>query len=782
MFIGKLNNRLCTSVTVTGINVPDVIEPLENGNPLKHERLKLWWTQVHSMHGIDIHLKLSGGYWINNLVLHLGEDCEICRICAYDKTKTALLCEYSGEMGQQIRAKEIVLPVECREEEIILSMAAPEANAVSIEYIEVYGSDADGDFLYPPVNEISLQGEGTVCPMQFKTVSADCETAQKAVKLLSEKYSELTGISLQTAAEGDIRLCFDANAKEEEYKIDIGNAGITITASDLRGFVYGCEVFLKLVRWGNIPYLHIKDKPNSPLRGIHLYLPAVEDIPFFKRFIKYAVSPLGYNVVILEIGGSMEFRTHPEINRSCEMAREKAAKGIWPRFPHSKVGGGKTLPQSVIRELVEYIRSFGIEAVPEVQSLTHVEHLTITYPEIAETSDEPIPVTHRDGRSDFYDHDYCPSNPKTYEIMFDILGEVLDVFAPCKLVHMGRDELKKIGVCPRCKGKDPAKLYAEDVWKYRNFLHERGAKMMFWADAVSSSSVLHPQTTPAIDLLPKDVILLDFIWYVYPGETEDSLLPHGIHTAVGNFYSSHYERPAERLAKKGMVGGEISMWAQTREDALAAEGKLYDLFYLANILCSGEYSPHLRYSYDRMIQKEIAFAREMLQKKTYPSLHAGYAPIVLVDKGAFSPKNSIGGEFAVQEHAESLVFEHTAADFIFRIPWSEFEHIGSYIVTYADGTTAEIPLTYTGNIGYWNRRFGEPFKGRYYRHNGYIGAMWYTTGVEGRLKDGTVYTLYRYEWLNPKPQVKIEKVEYRKADGAKTDVIVNKLTAYQKSE
>lgn len=60
--------------------------------------------------------------------------------------------------------------------------------------------------------------------------------------------------------------------------------------------------------------------------------------------------------------------------------------------------------------------------------------------------------------------------------------------------------------------------------------------------------------------------------------------------------------------------------------------------------------------------------------------------------------------------------------------------------------------------------------------------MWYTSGVEGRLKDGTVYTLYRYEWLNPKPQAKNKKVEYRKADGARTDVIVNKLTAYQKSE
>jgi len=36
-----------------------------------------------------------------------------------------------------------------------------------------------------------------------------------------------------------------------------------------------------------------------------------------------------------------------------------------------------------VRDFVDYIKSFGIEAIPEIQSLGHVQYLTQAYPEIA---------------------------------------------------------------------------------------------------------------------------------------------------------------------------------------------------------------------------------------------------------------------------------------------------------------------------------------------------------------------------------------------------------------
>ena len=52
--------------------------------------------------------------------------------------------------------------------------------------------------------------------------------------------------------------------------------------------------------------------------------------------------------------------------------------------------------------------------------------------------------------NEFYYHSYCPSNPKSYEILFDIIDEVIEVFKPEEYVHMGHDEVYQLGVCPVC--------------------------------------------------------------------------------------------------------------------------------------------------------------------------------------------------------------------------------------------------------------------------------------------------------------------------------------------
>ena len=38
--------------------------------------------------------------------------------------------------------------------------------------------------------------------------------------------------------------------------------------------------------------------------------------------------------------------------------------------------------------------------------------------------------------------------------------------------------------CPKCKEKDPAVIFAEDVNKLHSYLAERGLKMMIWSDMI----------------------------------------------------------------------------------------------------------------------------------------------------------------------------------------------------------------------------------------------------------------------------------------------------------
>ena len=320
----------------------------------------------------------------------------------------------------------------------------------------------------------------------------------------------------------------------------------------------------------------------------------LNQMEFARRFIKYLVSPMGYNVVIMEVAAGLLYESRPEMNDVVKNAIEKARQGIWPTFPHSAVAEGVAVSKSVLREYIDYIKSFGIEVVPEVQSLGHVPYITITYPEVAEVDEnetvERVDVRLEDAKpSKFYPHCYCPSNPKSYEILFDLLDEVIELFEPKEYVHMGHDEVYYMGLCPRCKGKPHSELLASDINKIYDHLKQKGLKMMIWSDMLQP--VTKYQTFDAVNMIPKDILCLDFIWYFHlDKDIEDNLLQKGFKVAIGNFYSSHYPRFESRIRKDGMVGGQISMWTRTNEEKLQLGGKFYDIFMVGEMLWDNDYT------------------------------------------------------------------------------------------------------------------------------------------------------------------------------------------------
>ncbi len=351
---------------------------------------------------------------------------------------------------------------------------------------------------------------------------------------------------------------------------------------------------------------------------------------------------------------------------------------------------------------------------------------------------------------------------------------------PKKYVHMGHDEVYQIGVCPLCKGKDPAQLFADDVRKYRDHLADRGLTMMIWSDMLQpvGENGKNMKTRDAVSRIPKDVVLLDFIWYFHPGkDIEDNLLPYGFRTIFGNLYSSHFPRFSSRIRKDGILGGQISAWVETREDPLAKEGKLYDFLYTAQMLWSEHYSSHNRYAYDRLIRRKLPSLRRQLQSIPHPALHSGIHTQVILDAGGFDPDTAVeGGVFAVDCKADTLVFAHTASHPYRRLLWTQLDVIADYQITYEDGSQILIPITYAGNIFHWNRRQSEPFDNMFYRHNGYS-AVWYADGEEFRLPDGRIACIYHWEWINPHPQRTIREIAVIRKIDAETQVIVQKITA-----
>jgi hypothetical protein len=107
-----------------------------------------------------------------------------------------------------------------------------------------------------------------------------------------------------------------------------------------------------------------------------------------------------------------------------------------------------------------------------------------------------------------------------------LIDELIDAFGGDSF-HVGMDEVFLVAhpSCPRCNGKDPAELFAKAV----NDLHghivsERKLTMLMWADRLLDDKKLGygkweasaNGTAPAIDRIPKDIIMCDWHYETRP--------------------------------------------------------------------------------------------------------------------------------------------------------------------------------------------------------------------------------------------------------------------------
>lgn len=675
-----------------------------------------------------------------------------------------VLAEYHAETNHTIRRGEARLTVAERVRDFALEIASPFAH-IELAGIGIYGAVTDENVVYPTPAE-SRFSDGRYEIASFGGISSVPAAAACAATVLTEKVKEVCGTEL-SRGEGRIFFAPDLSAGENGYRLKIGADGIFISAADERGFVSGAETVVKLLRDKTVPACEIADRPCMPFRGVHLYLPGYGQYDFAKRLIKYVISPMGYNTVILEIGAGMKFDSHPEINEATDHAKKMAAEGLWPTFPHADVGGREAVDKETVRDFAAYIRSFGIDIVPEVQSLGHVQTITVAHPELAEIPDgEEAQAKTDENAADippakFYPHCYCPSLEEPYRIVFDLLDEIIEVIRPKKYVHMGHDEVYEIGVCKRCRGKDPAALYAQDVIRYHDYLKERGLGMMIWGDMLQPVTTY--RTPAAIDRIPKDIVILDFIWYFHVDrDIEDNLLEKGFRVVLGNMYSSHYPRFRRRVSKDGVLGAQISMWCGTEEKRLGMNGKIYDMLYTAEMLWSADYDERLRYAYDAILSAMMPSLRDRLRGRTAPSHKSGarLLPFTGDRTCGMTPPRDGDGRF------DSLIFTHATTREFMKPAYADSPSAGlktgSYTVTYADGTTETIDADYGYSIGYRGTRQGTPTPYFYYRHVGYF-FTYFTDARTEKSPDGSIRTYYSYEWENPHPEKPVLRVDYTDA-------------------
>lgn len=395
------------------------------------------------------------------------------------------------------------------------------------------------------------------------------------------------------------------NPGTEGYILEAGNNMIIIGGSDDAGTFYGFQSLRQLIRAGNgkvVQGIHIKDRPALAIRAVRIFVPGPENITFFKRFMKNFLALYKFNKVVMEFN-CMRLDRHPEVNTGWQAfarymtysrSTETLGKhGETKNSSHYDAGDGFILEKDAVRDLVNCANASYLEVIPEIPSLSHVYYLLANHPELAEYPGDKWPDT------------YCPSNPASYKLMFDVFDEYIDVLKP-RMVHVGHDEWRgaPIDVCPLCKGKDYSELYAADVNKIHDYLARKGIKMAMWGDflledvrgkgpqdkvATTGLKYKLPGALPPALVkksIPKDILIFNWFWDGKENNKDRQLAGMGFSQLYGNLDPTiaNWET---RTHQMDIAGGAPSAWAATNEYSFGKDLML-DFLGCANMLWSGK--------------------------------------------------------------------------------------------------------------------------------------------------------------------------------------------------
>lgn len=231
--------------------------------------------------------------------------------------------------------------------------------------------------------------------------------------------------------------------------------------------------------------------PAVARRSIHVttqYVPVKADTVL--HLVDRLLAPCGFNEIVFEVGRNFRYRSHPAV----------APEWAWDA--------------DTWKHVVREVRAMGFEVIPQYNALAHMGEsgLTRAYPELAEDPGG-----------------WClnPEHPKTAPYLGDLFGELIEAFES-RVFHVGLDEIDvpsrkpTFALAKPGRARDGGELFALHVNALHRYLKEHGQEMMMWADMLLYKPEhriqhgLRPGTWQAIDRIPRDIILVDWIYHPVP--------------------------------------------------------------------------------------------------------------------------------------------------------------------------------------------------------------------------------------------------------------------------
>ena len=240
-------------------------------------------------------------------------------------------------------------------------------------------------------------------------------------------------------------------ASPEGYLLEVNDKGVRISARDRAGLFYGCQTLEQLLEDSRdfnvpIPAMLITDYPAISYRAVHFDVKHhLDRMDYYYREID-KLSRYKINAVIWELEDKLRYARRPEI------------------------GAPNAISKQEMQALCRYAKERNIEISPLVQGLGHAGFILKHHWELREN-----PAS---------DWEFCPSDPRTYDLQFDLYRDAIEAMPYGRYLHIGGDEITAIGIDERCKatGKTPFELQMIWLKKVCDFAIAHDRIPIFWDD------------------------------------------------------------------------------------------------------------------------------------------------------------------------------------------------------------------------------------------------------------------------------------------------------------
>jgi len=246
----------------------------------------------------------------------------------------------------------------------------------------------------------------------------------------------------------------DAPRKKEAFSIKTSETKISLAGFDEAGLFYAVQALLQIYRQTATPSaFEIHDSPSLSMRGYHMDLKkgVLEKKHLYSLIDR--LSELRLNTLLLEYENRFAYKKHPSL------------------------AAPDALSPSDVKDILEYAGQRHIKIIPLLQCLGHVEYV-LSNPLYSRFMEIPGEISQ-----------YCPSNPETFNLFKSFFDELSELHMDSEFFHIGGDETRFLGKCPRCSktagklGTDA--LYAGYISKICDYVISKGKKPVIWDDMLT---------------------------------------------------------------------------------------------------------------------------------------------------------------------------------------------------------------------------------------------------------------------------------------------------------